>query len=111
MKKTKSKTQMQELTEKAREVIREYKKTYPSVKIDKDYLPFKITEEWGECLQVYLMLTNRGRQKGKNKKEIQELFSNEFADVFGYFLAFADQEGIDLVGAITQKWFKYLKKK
>jgi NTP pyrophosphatase (non-canonical NTP hydrolase) len=109
MKKTKNKTQIRELTEKAGRVIKDYKKTYPDVKIDKDYLPFKITEEWGECLQVYLMLTNRGRQKGKSKKEIQELFSNEFADVFGYFLAFADQEGIDLVEAFNKKWLRYLK--
>ncbi len=109
MKSSKTKTQIQQLTEKAIVVMGEYKKSYPDVKIDRDYLPFKITEEWGECLQVYLMLTNRGRQKGKNKKQIQKLFSDEFADVFAYLLVFAHNEGIDLVEAITKKWFKYLK--
>ncbi len=103
------KTQIGELTQKAKEVMRQYKKQYPGVKIDRDYLPFKITEEWGECLQIYLMLTDRGRQKGKNKEQIQKLFSDEFADVFAYLLIFADQEGIDLVTAITKKWFAYLK--
>ena len=109
MKKSKAKTQIQRLTEKARAVMRMYKEQYPDVKMDRDYLPFKITEEWGECLQVYLMLTDRGRQKGKNKKEIQKLFSEEFADVFAYLLIFADSEGVDLVESLTKKWFAYLK--
>ena len=106
-----NKTQIQELTEKAREVMKLYKKEYPNVKMDRDYLPFKITEEWGECLQVYLMLTNRGRQKGKTKKQIQKLFSDEFTDVFAYLLLFATQEGIDPVDAFAKKWLQYLKKK
>ncbi len=105
----KNKTQIQQLTEKARTVMKKYKEQYPDVRMDRDYLPFKITEEWGECLQVYLMLTDRGRQKGKNKKEIQKLFSEEFADVFAFLLIFAESEGIDLVESITKKWFAYLK--
>jgi len=107
----KKQTQIQTLTEKVGAVMKMYKKEYPDVVMDRDYLPFKITEEWGECLQVYLMLTDRGRQKGKTKKEIQELFSEEFADIFAYLLIFADNEGVDLTEAITKKWFKYLKNK
>lgn len=109
MKKSKTKTQIQQLTERARTVMEKYKETYSDVRIDRDYLPFKITEEWGECLQVYLMLTDRGRQKGKSKKDIQKLLRDEFADVFAYLLIFADQEGVDLLEAITKKWFAYLK--
>ncbi len=109
MKKLQPKTQIQNLTEKANAVIKNYRKAYPDVKMGRDYLPFKITEEWGECLQAYLMLTNRGRQKGKNKQEIKKLFSDEFADVFAYLLVFAAQEGIDPVGAFTKKWLQYLK--
>lgn len=104
----KSITQIRHLTDRALAVLKLYKEQYPDVKMDRDYLPFKITEEWGECLQVYLMLTNRGRQKGMSKKEIQNLFSEEFADVFAYLLIFANNEGIDLVEAITKKWFAYL---
>lgn len=105
----KNKTQIKELTKKAKLVIRMYQEQYPGTKMDRDYLPFKITEEWGECLQIYLMLTNRGRQKGKSKKEILELLADEFADVFAYLLVFAENEGIDLAEAIAKKWFKYLK--
>ncbi|HAU07776.1 MAG: hypothetical protein UW46_C0004G0070 [Candidatus Yanofskybacteria bacterium GW2011_GWF1_44_227] len=110
MKKIKRKTQIEQLTDKAKIIVRMYKEQYPDVKMDRDYFPFKITEEWGECLQTYLMLTDRGRQKGKSKKEIQDLFANEFADMFAYLLLFAESEGVDPVKAMTKKWFSYLKK-
>lgn len=103
-------SQIKELTEKAHKVMQKYKKDFPEVKMGRDYLPFKITEEWGECLQTYLMLTNRGRQKGKNKKEIKKMFSDEFADIFAYLLLFAKNEGVDVVEALENKWFAYLKK-
>src|SRR3989338_823762 len=99
------KDQISELTEKAKKVMNEYKIDFSEVKMDRDYLPFKITEEWGECMQAYLMLTDRGRQKNKSKKEIKELFSDEFADMFAYLLLLADSEGIDPAEALTKKWF------
>ncbi len=104
-----NKDQITEITAKAKKVMDLYKADYPDVKMDRDFLPFKITEEWGECLQTYLMLTDRGRQKGKSKDEIKEMFSQEIADVFAYILLFADSEGIDPVEAINKKWFSYLK--
>ncbi len=103
-----SPTQIQELTAKVKMVMEKYQREFPDVKTDRDYYPFKIAEEWGECLQVYLMLTDRGRQKGKSKAEIQELFSQEFADVFGFLLLFAENEGIDLPEALQKKWFSRL---
>lgn len=99
-----------EITARAKEVMKKYQEEYPDVKMDRDYLPFKITEEWGECLQTYLMLTDRGRQKGKSKDEIKEEFSKEIADVFAYLLLFAEAEGIDPVEAVNKKWFSYLSK-
>lgn len=102
------KKEIAELTEKAKKVMELYKKEFPDVRVDRDYIPLKITEEWGECMQAYLMLTDRGRQKNKSKKEINELLSEEFADVFAYLLLFAEAEGIDLAKAIEKKWFKYL---
>src|SRR3989344_7478256 len=104
-------TELEVLTKKAKSVIEKYKEEYPDVHMDRDYVPFKLTEEWGECLQVYLMLTDRGRQKGKTKKEIQELLADEFADVFAYLLVFAENAGVDLPKTLTKKWFKYLKNK
>lgn len=106
-----NKTEFQEITQKAKRVQAQYQVEYPDVKMDRDYIPFKITEEWGECMQVYLMLTDRGRQKGKNKEEIKKLLEQEFADVFAFMLLFAEQEGIDPVKAVSEKWFSYLDKK
>lgn len=104
------KTQIEELTEKVSRVMELYKKEYPDVKMDRDYFPFKISEEWGECLQTYLMLSERGRQKGKSKEEIKEMFGKELADVFGYLLIFAQKENIDIVKEVENKWFVYLNK-
>ncbi len=103
-------SELAEVTRKAKLVMEKYQQEFPDVRMDRDYLPFKITEEWGECLQTYLMLTDRGRQKGKSKEEIKDMFADEIADVFAYLLLFAETEGIDPVEAITKKWFVYLKK-
>ena len=99
---------MEELTQKVQTIMRMYAEEYPEVQVDRDYFPFKVTEEWGECMQAYLMLTDRGRQKGKTKEEIREMFEEEFADVFGFLLLFAEREGIDPVAALEKKWFKRL---
>lgn len=101
-------TQLQELTQKARTIMGMYGEEYPEVKVDRDYYPFKISEEWGECMQAYLMHTDRGRQKGKSKDEIKAMFEEEIADVFGFLLLFAENEEIDLEAALQKKWFKRL---
>lgn len=104
-------SEIMQLTEKVKRIVRLYHEKYPEVNMDRDYAPFKITEEWGECLQAYLMLTDRGRQKGKSKEEIKSILQAEIADVFGYLLMFADNEGVDLAKAMEKKWFGYLKNK
>jgi len=43
----KEKTQIEELIEKIKRVIELYKIEYPDVKMDRDYFPFKLSEEWG----------------------------------------------------------------
>jgi len=101
-------TDLREVIGKVKEVMKKYEQEFPDVKVTRDYFPFKITEEWGECMQTYLMLTDRGRQKGKSKEEIKAMFSEEMADVFGFLLLFADREGIDLMEAISKKWFSRL---
>lgn len=100
---------LKQLTGKVRTVLKQYKKEFPDVTTDRDYFPFKVTEEWGECLQKYLMLTDRGRQKGLSKKEIHAEFTKEFADVLGMLLLFAEHEKIDIEKAFDEKWFAKLK--
>ena len=99
---------MEEIIKKTKQIMDKYSKEYPEIKIDRDYYPFKLTEELGECVQTYLMLTDRGRQKGKNKEEIKKLFEDEFADVFGFLILFAENEGINLKEVMEKKWFSRL---
>lgn len=101
---------MKEITKKVKTIMEMYSEEYPEVQVDRDYYPFKITEEWGECMQAYLMLTDRGRQKDKAKEEINEMLEAEVADVFGFLLLFAANEGIDIEKAMEKKWFKRLPK-
>ncbi len=104
-------SELAKLTKEAQKVLKQYKKEFPEVQMDRDYFPLKLAEEWGECLQSYLMFTDRGRQKGNTKQQIHEKLEQELADVFGYLLLFAESEGVDLKKAIQKKWFALLKKK
>lgn len=97
----------EEATRKVNNIMKKYQEEFPDVKVDRDYFPFKLTEEWGECLQVYLMLTDRGRQKQKTKEEIHNMLVDEFADVLGFLLLFAHSENIDPVKALENKWFSH----
>ena len=97
------------MTQKALAAMAKYLSENPEVKVDRDYYPFKLTEEWGECMQAYLMLTDRGRQKGLTKDEIHAKLENEFADVLGFLLLFAHSEKIDIARAMEKKWFAQLK--
>ncbi len=101
-------SQISSITEKVKRVMSLYLQQYPDIHTDRDHLPLKIGEEWGECLQAYVMLTDRGRQKGKSKEEIRELLAQEIADVCAYLFLFADREGIDIAQAIEDKWMVHL---
>lgn len=100
---------MQELMEKVKKVMEQYTEEYPEVKVDRDYYPLKITEEWGECLQAFLMLSKRGRKKGLSGDEMRSNLEEEFADVLGFLLLFAENEGIDPEEALEEKWFSHLR--
>jgi NTP pyrophosphatase (non-canonical NTP hydrolase) len=97
-----------DLTQRAKLVMAKYQAEHPEVVVDRDYYPFKVTEEWGECLQAYLMLTDRGRQKGLSKDEIRAELEKEIGDVFGFLMLFAEREGIDLATALEKKWLSRL---
>lgn len=101
-------TDIREMTQKALAIMKKYCEEHPEVQVDRDYYPFKMTEEWGECMQAYLMYTDRGRQKGMSKDDIHAKLEDEFADVLGFLLLFAHSEKIDIAKAIDKKWFSRL---
>ena len=101
---------MKEVIKKTKQVMQKYSEEFPEINVDRDYFAFKLSEEVGECIQTYLMLTDRGRQKGKSKEEIKKLLEDELSDVFGFLILFAENENIDLEKAIYNKWFYRLEK-
>lgn len=100
---------IQKLTIKLEKVAQKYSKEY-DIKIDSDWLLFKLQEELGELTQAYLMYSRRGRKKGLTKAEIKDNFEKEFADVFCMLLLFAKQHKIKLNRLIQEKWLVRLKK-
>ena len=76
---------------------------------DDDWYVFKLQEELGELTQKFLMMSNRGRQKGFTPEEIREQFEDEVADTFSLVVLLARHFQVDLEQAVDRKWFKYLK--
>lgn len=98
---------IQTLSAKVEKVAQKYSKEY-NIKIDSDWLLFKLQEELGELTQAYLMYSKRGRDKGLSKAKIKDNFEKEFADVFCFVLLFAKYHKIKLSKVIREKWISRL---
>ena len=75
------------------------------IKVDKEYLILKITEELGEFVQSYLVHKKKCRPKkylsqDKSKKEM----AKELADVLALVFVISKRLDIDLEEALTKKW-------
>lgn len=77
---------------------------------DADWLTLKLQEEMGELIQSYLMLSGRGRTKGKTNAQLKKDFANELADVFCHTLLLAKYHKIDIEKIIKDKWLIWNKK-
>ena len=96
---------MEEYLDRVRTSLKTYKENNPHIVIDSDYLIMKITEEWGECTQAYLMKTKRSRDKGFSEKELRTKFEDEFADVLAFLLTLAIEENINIDEVTNRKWY------
>lgn len=85
----------------------DYQEKY-GISLDDDWYIFKIQEELGELIQKYLMLTDRGRQKGMTKQGIRKEFEDEAADTLCILLLLIEHFGIDIEKAIERKWLVHL---
>jgi NTP pyrophosphatase (non-canonical NTP hydrolase) len=94
-----------QLAKKVEEVSKSYAEEF-GINRDSDWFIFKIQEELGELTQKYLMLTKRGRQKGFSEEEIRQQFEREIADVICCTLLFANNNNVDIMKNIEEKWFK-----
>ena len=104
--------EIKELQNKASKVFLKNLKR-DNIKISKDYLALKLTEELGEFIQSYLVHEKRCRPEKylpsqKSKREL----SKELSDVLGLILVIAKTLNIDVEEALIKKWVtkEWLKK-
>lgn len=76
-----------------------------NIKVSDDYLVHKLSEEFGEFVQSYLVHKKRCRPEKylsvqKSKKEM----SKELSDVLGLILVIAKELKIDVEEALVKKW-------
>lgn len=100
---------IKKLSEQVETVSKTYAKKF-NIHRDEDWYVLKIQEELGELVQSYLMLKDRARAKGKDKKEMKDDFEKEIADVFCHILLLAKFHKIDIEKVIEEKWLKWTKK-
>src|SRR6476620_5446436 len=74
---------------------------------DSNWYTLKLHEEVGELTQAYLMKTGQARSKGVSQIQIEENFKAEIADVFAHVLLLARHHGVDVVGAVEDKWLRW----
>jgi len=85
--------------------MKQYAEEYKII-MDPDWYLLKLQEEVGEMVQAYLRLSNRARTKGMSGQQIKQSFAEELADVVGMAMLVANDNKIDLLKAIKNKWFK-----
>jgi NTP pyrophosphatase (non-canonical NTP hydrolase) len=98
---------MEKLAEKIEVVAAKYVEKY-GFERDDDWYVFKLQEELGELTQKFLMMSGRARDKGLTREQIREEFADEVADTFCLTVLLAAHFDIDIVDAVSNKWFRYL---
>ncbi|NQV00115.1 MAG: hypothetical protein HQ538_05205 [Parcubacteria group bacterium] len=84
-----------------------------NIKISKDYLALKLTEELGEFIQSYLVHEKRCRpEKYVSPQKSKRELSKELSDVLGLIFVIAKTLNIDIEEALIKKWItrEWLKK-
>lgn len=94
---------MREAARRIDAISRRYAEIY-GFERDSDWLMLKLQEEVGELAQAYLAKTDRQRDKGHSREEIERRFALELADAMGMLLALAEATGVDIERAIDEKW-------
>ena len=99
--------ELEDLQRRARAVNDIYVETF-GLEQDAFMLLGKMTEEMGEVMGAYLQMAGRARGADGAPEVLKAAFEDEMADLFGFLLAFADTQGVDLAAAFDKKWGKYL---
>lgn len=99
---------IRDLSDKVEEISQIYAKRF-GIDRDADWFVFKLQEEMGELIQIYLMRTGRGRQKGRTAEDMKRDFDGEVADVLSHVLILAKHFDVDLEKAVEEKWLRWKK--
>jgi NTP pyrophosphatase (non-canonical NTP hydrolase) len=76
-----------------------------NIEASDDYLVLKITEEFGEFVQSYLVHKKRCRpEKYLSAQKSKRAVSKELADVLGIIFVIAKNLKIDVEEALVKKW-------
>lgn len=72
------------------------------------FLLGKLSEEAGEVAGAYLKLHGRARGSDAAPEALRADLAAEMADLLGFLLCLAAEEGVDLATAFEEKWGRYL---
>ena len=99
---------IKDLTLRVEKISQNYAKKF-DIKRDDSWFVLKLQEEMGELIQSYMMLSGKGRKKGKLTDEIKHEFESEVADVLGQLLLLAKHFKVNIERIVNEKWLKYEK--
>ncbi|MET3919097.1 pyrophosphatase [Arthrobacter sp. UYEF20] len=97
---------LSQLEQELEDVSERYARTN-GIERDSNWYTLKLHEEVGELTQAYLMKTGQARSKGLSQVEIEDNFKAEIADVFAHILLLARHHGVDVLGAVDDKWLRW----
>lgn len=100
--------QFTELVKKVLEVYDRYAEEN-DIPVNEDYAVLKLIEEVGEFSQAVIIKRGMCRaEKRVPPKVAQKNVAAELADILGLTILCADRLGVDLQGAIRDKWLHFL---
>jgi NTP pyrophosphatase (non-canonical NTP hydrolase) len=73
-----------------------------------DWFLLKLTEELGELTAEHLLMGGRAKPDAEGSGGNREALENEAADLFGQFVLYLHDNGIDIEAAIERKWLRHL---
>lgn len=79
------------------------------IPVNEDYAVLKLVEEVGEFSQAVIIQRGMCRaEKRVPPREAKAAVAAELADILGLTILCADRMGVDLQGAIRDKWLQFL---
>jgi NTP pyrophosphatase (non-canonical NTP hydrolase) len=98
-------------TELCRKVLEVYDRyaAENGIEVNEDYAMLKLVEEVGEFSQAVIIQRGMCRtEKRVSPKQAQRAVAAELSDILGLTIVCADRMGVDLQGAIRDKWLHFL---